>query len=150
VRRQLLLSILVISVVLLGACATPTLTPTPTPSVTPTPTPAPPLLPPCEGISWDEAKNHIGDRITVYGPVVDTHWASGSSGKPTFLNIGKPYPDPSRFTVVIWIDNRNKFSEPPEDYYLGKTIAVTGLIEDYKGSPQIEVTTPEQIEECKA
>jgi len=100
---------------------------------------------PPDAISWDEAKNHIGERTTVYGPVVDTHYASGSSGKPTFLNMGNSYPDPNRFTVVIWIGNRAKFPQPPEIYYNGKTIYVNGLIDSYEGVPQIEVTSPDQI-----
>ena len=102
---------------------------------------------PPDAISWDEAKNHIGERTTVYGPVVDTHYASESSGEPTFLNMGNPYPDPNRFTVVIWGENRGKFSQPPEDYYVGKTIYVSGLIDPYEGVPQIEVTSPDQIHE---
>lgn len=114
----------------------------PAPTATPTPTPTPP-----SALAWSEAKYHIGERTTVLGPVVDTRWASGSKGKPTFLNIGKRYPDPERFTVVIWIQNRSKFPDPPEDYYLGKTIYVTGLITEYKGIPQIEVTDPTQIQE---
>jgi len=102
---------------------------------------------PPDAISWDEAKNHIGERTTVYGPVVDTHYASESSGEPTFLNMGNPYPDPNRFTVVIWGENRGKFSQPPEDYYVGKTIYVSGLIDPYEGVTQIEVTSPDQIHE---
>ena len=109
-------------------------------------TTGPPPPPPPSAISWDEAKYHIGERTTVWGPVVDTHWASGSKGKPTFLNIGKPYSDPNRFTVVIWIDYRANFPQAPEAYYLSKTIYVTGLIEEYNGIPQIEVTNPSQIE----
>lgn len=100
----------------------------------------------CGALPWYEAKDHIGDRATVCGPVVGTHWASGSRGQPTFLNIGKPYPDPGRFTVVIWGENRANFPQPPEDYYLGKTVHVTGLITEYKGIPQIEVKTPDQIQ----
>ncbi|MEA1872262.1 MAG: hypothetical protein U9M91_02580 [Chloroflexota bacterium] len=115
----------------------------------PAPTvPSPTPTPDCDSedaISWDEAKNHIGERTIVYGPVVDTNYASGSSGKPTFLNMGNPYPDPDRFTVVIWGENRGKFSQPPEDYYDGKTIYVSGLIDSYEGVPQIEVTSPAQI-----
>ena len=105
---------------------------------------------PSNVITWDEAKYHIGERTTICGPVVDTRWASGSNGKPTFLNMGKPYPDPSRFTVVIWIQNRAKFAQAPEVYYKGKTIYVTGLIDEYpkgSGSAQIEVTDPSQIKE---
>jgi hypothetical protein len=102
---------------------------------------------PSGAIWWYEAKDHIGDRLTVCGPVVDSNWASGSSGKPTFLNIGKPYPDPDRFTVVIWIDYRSNFPQSPEDYYLGKTICVTGLITEYEGIAQIEAQSPTQIED---
>ena len=97
-------------------------------------------------IGWDEAEYHIGERTTVYGPVVDTHWTSSSSGEPTFLNIGKPYPDPDRFTVVIWIQNRSNFSQAPEVYYLSKDIHVTGLITEYRGIAQIEVSNPSQIQ----
>lgn len=110
-----------------------------TPTLTPTPTPT--------GIPWNEAKYHLGERATVYGPVVDTHYASTSSGQPTFLNLGQGYPDPDRFTVVIWGRNRSNFSSPPESYYYGKGICVTGLITEYQGVAQIEVSTPSQIQE---
>ena len=138
--KRLLLVITALLVLVLGgiSCA---------PSAAPAPAETPAPAPPASAISWDEAKYHIGDRLTVCGPVVDIYWASGSKGKPTFLNIGKPYPDPQRFTVVIWIDYRSNFPQPPEKYYLGKTICVTGLIESYKGSPQIEAQQLSQIQE---
>ena len=119
----------------------------PSPAPTSPPGPEPPPPPPPQGISWDEAKYHKGERTTVYGPVVDTYWASGSKGKPTFLNIGKPYPNPDRFVVVIWIDNRGNFPSSPEDYYIGKNIYITGLIQPYNGIPQIEATDSSQIQE---
>jgi len=146
-KRLVIVILAVIGMILLSACAAPPTTtetpraPTPTQQTTPAPAGA---------ISWDKAKDHIGERTTVYGTVVDTRWASGSKGKPTFLNIGKPYPDPNRFTVVIWIENRGKFPQAPEVYYKGKTIYVTGLIEEYpkgSGSAQIQVTDPSQIKE---
>ena len=80
------------------------------------------------------------------GPVVDTAYASSSSGKPTFLNLGRSYPDPERFTVVIWGRNRNNFPNTPEDHYLGRDIRVDGLIELYKGGAQIEGRDASQIE----
>ena len=135
-------SILLIGVVLVLACSVVGCAPTQTTETEPT-----------NAVSWDEAKYHIGDRATVCGPVVDTYWASGSNGKPTFLNVGKKYPDPDRFTVVIWIQNRAKFAQAPEVHYLGKTICVTGLIDEYpkgSGSAQIQVTDPSQIVETPA
>ena len=98
-------------------------------------------------MAWHEAKYHIGETTTVCGPVVDATWASGSNDKPTFLNLGNPYPDPDRFTVGIWIENRSNFAQAPEDYHLGKTICVTGLIIEYKGSPEIEAKCPSEIQD---
>jgi DNA/RNA endonuclease YhcR with UshA esterase domain len=101
----------------------------------------------CAGaISWSDASAHIGEMTLVEGPVVGTTFASSSNGQPTFLNIGKDYPDPGRFTVVIWGENRASFSTPPEDAYSGKTICVTGEIDTYKGVPQVAVSSPSQIE----
>ena len=48
--------------------------------------------------------------------------------------------------MIIWGENRGNFPQAPEVYYLGKTICVTGLIQEYNGIPQIEVTTPDQVE----
>ena len=137
--KRILLPILVIGVLLLSACGAPTTAPEAEAPSTPSP--------PSTGVAWHQAQDHIGEKTTVCGPVVDTHWASGSKGKPTFLNIGRDYPDPDRFTVVIWIDCRANFPEPPERYYLGKTICVTGLIQEYEGVPQIEVCYPSKIQE---
>ena len=120
----------------------------PAPSTTPETTPKTETPPaPAGAISWDKAKDHIGDRATVYGSVAGTKYGSTSSGKPTWLNMGKDYPSSERFVVIIWGENRGKFPQPPEDYYDGKIISVTGLIQEYKGIAQIEVTTPDQIQE---
>jgi len=98
-------------------------------------------------ISWDTAKHHIGEMITVCGTVASTRYAREISGKPTFLYIGKPYPATERFTVIIWGENREKFTSAPERLYLGKPICVRGVITEDKGVAQIEVTTPSQISE---
>jgi DNA/RNA endonuclease YhcR with UshA esterase domain len=97
-------------------------------------------------IQWNEARDYIGVEVIVCGPVVDSKWASGSNGKPTFLNLGKPYPEPDRFTIVIWEDYRDNFPAPPEELYDGKTVCVTGIIDEYKNSTQIELRSPSNIE----
>ena len=105
-----------------------------------------PSTAPSKGIDWDEAKSWAGEFKVVCGPVVDTAYATGSTGKPTFLNLGRSYPDRERFTVVIWDDNRANFPAQPENYYLRKNICVDGLIELYDGGAQIEGTTQDQID----
>jgi DNA/RNA endonuclease YhcR with UshA esterase domain len=96
-------------------------------------------------IQWNEARDYIGVKVIICGPVVDSKWASGSNGKPTFLNMGKPYPEKDRFTVVIWEEYRDNFPETPEEYYLGKTVCVTGIVDVYKNSCQIELRSPSKI-----
>lgn len=96
-------------------------------------------------ISWKNAHLYIGKTITVYGPVIDTHWAESSNGKPTFLNIGKPFPDTDRFTVIIWMDDRRNFVIAPEIFYLDKIVYVTGKVEEYNGSCEMIIRSPSQI-----
>ncbi len=100
---------------------------------------------PVNSISWDEAINHVGENQTVCGTVVGAMYADGSNGQPTFLNIGRDYPDSSRFTVVIWGKNRSNFNQSPEILYLGKKIYVSGKIDEYKGCAEMEATNPGQI-----
>ena len=94
-------------------------------------------------ISASEAASHISETATVCGSVASTTYATRSRGKPTFLNLDKPYPN-HIFTAVIWSNNRYKFDYAPESL-IGDSICVTGLIEQYKGKAQIEVRGPEQI-----
>ncbi len=97
-------------------------------------------------ISWEQSKSHIGERAIVYGQAIGATYAFSSKGQPTFLNMGKNYPDFNRFIVLIWGSDRNKFSPPPNIQYKGKMIYVYGLIELYDGSAEIIVTDPSQIQ----
>ena len=94
-------------------------------------------------ITAAEAKDHIGETVTVCGNVVSTRYAASTRGQPTFLNLDKPYPS-QVFTVVIWGSNRNKFGAPEVDY-MGKRICATGKITEYRGTPEVIAEAPAQI-----
>lgn len=94
-------------------------------------------------IKASEAKDHIGEKATVCGKVASTRYAARSQGRPTFLNLDKPYPN-QVFTVVIWGSNRAKF-DTPEVKYREKRICVNGKISSYRGVPQIIADDLEQI-----
>ena len=100
-------------------------------------------------ISWEQAAQYEGQRATVQGSVVTTKYAANIRGRPTFLNVGKSYPQTGRFTILIWGGNRRKFSHPPEQHYQGKTVRVTGKIELYREIPQIIVTDPSAMQIVK-
>jgi hypothetical protein len=96
-----------------------------------------------ETISAVDAVRFIGQQKTVCGMVASVHQAARSKGQPTFLNLDKPYPH-QVFTVLIWGSDRGKFEQPPETLS-GKEICVTGMIQSYRGSPEIIMRDPSQI-----
>jgi hypothetical protein len=97
-------------------------------------------------IDWSEAGKFIGEYKTVCGPVIDSNYATSIDGAPTFLDIGKAYPDAGRFTVIFWEKNRGNFPDNPETLYSGKTICVYGLIQSNTGTAEIEATKSDQIQ----
>jgi len=90
---------------------------------------------------------HAGEVRIVEGIVVRTHYAEKSKGKPTFLDFHDPYKE--YFKALIWDDNRDKFIEAfppnPETYFKDKKVRIKGLIETYKGEPEIILNDPSQI-----
>lgn len=95
-------------------------------------------------LSATEAKNHVGSTATVCGVVASARYAAQTRGKPTFLNLEKPYPS-QVFTVLIWDDLRGSFPESPESMFANKRICVTGKIELYRGTPEIVIHNAEAI-----
>src|SRR5215471_9668835 len=95
-------------------------------------------------ITASEAKNHIGQTVSVCGQVVSTHYAARTKGNPTFLNLDEPYPN-QIFTILIWGSDRPKFGDP-ENTYANKKVCVTGIIKDYRGVPEVVAEQPSQIE----
>lgn len=91
-----------------------------------------------------DSLKYIGQQKTICGKAASVTYAARSKGQPTFLNLDQPYPN-QVFTVVIWGSDRRKFKDPPEVFYKGKRICVTGNIEIYRGKPEIIVRDPSQI-----
>lgn len=98
---------------------------------------------PAGAIRAVEASARLGDTATVCDFVAGaTHLRSGR--QPTFLNLGRAFPDQD-LTVVIWGAERARFVAPPEDEYRNAWICVSGEITTYRGRPQIIVRSPEAI-----
>lgn len=97
---------------------------------------AAPLMP-------SQAASHVGQTATVCGVVVSAHYAAGARGQPTFLNLGRAYPRED-FTAVIWGEDRAAFGDP-ERAFLGKDICVTGVIQLYRGEPEVFLHRASQL-----
>ncbi|WHR57446.1 hypothetical protein [Acinetobacter haemolyticus] len=82
-------------------------------------------------ISIYEADAHIGENTTVCGEVSQI----SQTAKATYINFGGQYPK-HKFSAVMWSNNIMPASE-------GSNICISGLIESYKGIPQIVIRSPE-------
>jgi hypothetical protein len=96
-------------------------------------------------ITGEGAARHVGETQTVRGTVADTAFLSKSKDQHTFLNLDHPFPNYT-LTVLIPGQDRGKFTTAPEEFFKGKTIAVTGKIEPRGEKFQIVVSDPAQIE----
>ena len=81
------------------------------------------------GLPWDQAVNHADSNQRVCGPLA----GMGTDEDDVFLNLGRDYPDPGRFQIVLW-DVGGVESLP-----VGTTVCATGPITLYNGVAQIEL-----------
>lgn len=100
---------------------------------------------PAVEITARDAAEHVGDRARVCGTVAGITHATEIGGTPTFINLERKHPD-QPFTALIWGDDRSRWAVVPEQQYAGQEICVTGEIERHEGTPQIIVSSPQQIQ----
>ena len=93
----------------------------------------------------EEAGSHVGENATVCGVVASATYAAQAPMAPTFLDLGKPYPN-QIFTAVILGNDRSKFGMP-ENSMREKNVCVTGEIFLYQGNPEIILHDPAQLRE---
>jgi hypothetical protein len=93
----------------------------------------------------EEAGSHLGEVATVCGVVASATYAANAPMAPTFLDLGKPYPN-QIFTAVILGNDRSKFGMP-ETSMREKNVCVTGEIFLYQGNPEIILHDPTQLRE---
>jgi hypothetical protein len=93
-----------------------------------------------EHVSWRDAADHAGKVVTVCGPVKST----GADGNDRFFNLGAPYPEEPRFTIVVWDnpDSVRDIDAESESY----RACVTGEVSIYRGVPEIELENGHEIE----
>ena len=123
-----------------AATQSPVSTTTETAAASPSPTPTASVQAvngyPAGFVPAREAKSHVGKVANVCGTVATADYAKTSSGSPTFLNLGKPYPK-QVFTIVIWKEHRASFGGSPETRFAGARVCIKGRIESYNGIPEI-------------
>lgn len=94
-----------------------------------------------QSISAADARNHVGEKATVCGKVADERTVTSSSEEPTFINLDAPYPR-QIFTIVTWREDRPAVGKLPGQ---GSRVCITGLIEKYRGVPEIKLWSRSQL-----
>ena len=89
-----------------------------------------------DGIAWNEAIDYAGTVQRVCGPLAGT----GNSEDDIFLDLGRDYPDPERFQLVIW--DIGSIDPIP----LGATVCASGQISLYGGVGEIELDSASAVE----
>lgn len=93
--------------------------------------------------------NNVGDSVVVAGKIYNGAYLIHVKTKPTFLNLGDTSPN-HRLIIRIEPEDRDKFPAPPETYFLNKYVTVRGKLQEYKGSPLIQLSQPEMIKAADA
>ncbi len=93
-------------------------------------------------IDWQEAPKFVDQEVIVQGTIV----ATNNIGRMCFLNF-----DTARtFTAIVRQRHYRQFPQPPEKMYNNQVVRIRGLISEFKGRPQIEVSRPEQVQILEA
>jgi endonuclease/exonuclease/phosphatase family metal-dependent hydrolase len=107
------------------------------------PVAAEPPIHPDEGLkhlAWQDARKAVGESAFISGKIIDVN----SAGRVNFLNFDTKRP--ADFVVVVFREKLGNFPQPLEKMYNGKIVRVRGVVKLYRDRPEMEVTSPDQIE----
>jgi DNA/RNA endonuclease YhcR with UshA esterase domain len=100
---------------------------------------AAPALAQTQTIAPADAKAHVGQTVTIEGPVGNVYTARSGM---TFIDLGGRYPD-NTFAAVIFADDSGKF--PDVNALGGKVVDITGPVSLYRGKPEIILKSADQV-----
>ena len=105
---------------------------------------APQVIYDLEHVPTRQAVYFIGKECNVCGKVIATRFNKNTKSQITYINFDEPYPN-TPFTAVLFGKDRINFTYEPEVYLKDKMICVKGIVQTYKGKPQIVVTKENQF-----
>ena len=94
-------------------------------------------------IPWYAAPRSAGKEVTIQGAVVRTY----NTGKVCFINFSPDRNVP--FYLFMFAADYDQFSQPPEKFFLRKTLRVKGKVEPYGDKFEIVIRSKDQVEVVK-
>jgi hypothetical protein len=95
-------------------------------------------------ITIGEANDHVGEKVTICGEIKETFFNAKAKGETTMLNFGDAYPNHA-FSCIIWKDDLANLDYKPAPHLKGKHVCVTGTLKMYKGKPEMEAHSHDQV-----
>lgn len=93
-------------------------------------------------IPWNEAKNHIGEEVTICAKIYDQMPLGGGL---TLLGLGVSLASGDKKVVGLEITD-SVLSKLPKDHYVGKEVCVTGKTHmNPLGGASMKILDPSQI-----
>lgn len=93
-------------------------------------------------VPWQQAKQYVGYEITVEGKIIDT--GQSRDGKVNFLNFHQDWR--GKFYMVVFDDLAKTLPQSVDATFRGKTVRVTGEVEEHRGRPQLRILSMDQVE----
>jgi endonuclease/exonuclease/phosphatase family metal-dependent hydrolase len=90
-------------------------------------------------IAWHDARSHMGEEVVVVGRLI--HSSTNAGGVSLFFDR----PRNRALKVFIRTGALDRFPTAPDSAYPGHWVAVRGLIDDFRGEPQIVIGSPDRI-----
>jgi len=90
-------------------------------------------------IRWDEARGHLGESVVATGRLILARRNSG--GMTLYFDA----PRSRGLQLFIRNGDLSKFDPSPDSAFPGHWVAAAGLIDEFRGTPQIIVRGPDQL-----
>ena len=102
-----------------------------------------PIFAQVDTVSAASAKNFIGKEVVLKGILKGIKPYSDRNGKDIlFLDIDDVYPN-TEIGVTVFPDAMPEIKITKED--IGRTVLITGIVQDYKGKPSLPISEGKQF-----
>lgn len=96
-------------------------------------------------LSWERAASQIGKNAAIKGNINNILYQNDVRGKPTWIEVRSNPSKVKSLTLLIQGDNWPLFESSLAKLKKNDVVCVEGVVNDYKGSPQIQLSSQNQL-----
>ncbi|MFN8355584.1 MAG: hypothetical protein U0Y10_14095 [Spirosomataceae bacterium] len=99
---------------------------------------------PIDTIRTNQVANYLDKKVVLVGKVVNfkESYKEGNKTKRVFINLDQDYPN-NAIQVVLFVDATEQ--TPDLSGYRDKEVALSGVITDYRGKPELKINHLSQL-----